>query len=343
MFYLFPSVCIFFCLVIVFILIDKYNFAGSLLSSSSGKRHIGGKDLIRIGGIVLSIFFLLTLVLYNYFIFDNRTIIFFIGAFAFMILGFFDDIKALSWKTQLFFQIFILFFVVIGGITIPYITNPFGGVILFDNGVMYYIGVFLFVFWVVSIVNILNWSDGMHGIFGGISFISSLTIGVLSLRENVFQPPIALMSFILAGALLGFLVIHLTKRKIIIGTSGSNFIGYLIAVLAVFAGAKIGTALLVLIVPIVDAIFVLYNRFKNGVSIFRADTSHLHHRLLSIGWSENKILVVYYILTLFGSLLALLTKSVDKFIIFVLYGVLLFTSFSIFTRLTRNFQKVDRK
>ncbi len=342
MFYLFPSICVFLCLVIVFLLIDKYNFASNLLNSPSTKRHLEKKGLVRIGGVVLSLFFLLILVLYDAFVFDKKTIIFFLGAFAFMIFGFFDDIKARSWKTQLFIQISILICISIGGITISYITNPLGGIIAFNTGFMYYVGVFLFIFWVLGIINVLNWSDGMHGIFAGVSFISSITIGILSLREDVFQPPIALMSFILAGALLGFLIVHLTRRKIIIGTSGTNFVGYLIAVLAIFAGAKIGTALLVLIVPIVDATFVLFHRFKCGVSVFSADTSHLHHRLLFAGWSENKILAVYYILTLIGSFLALLTQSLNKFIILALYGILLFGSFAVFTKVTHNFQKVDR-
>ncbi len=299
--------------------------------------------MIRVGGIIVGIIFFTTLMLYDAFVKKKKTTIFFIGMFAFMIVGFLDDVNSLSWKTQIVMQVIIMIFITMYGINISYITNPFGGIILFESGIFYFIGIMILIFWVVCIINTLNWSDGMHGIFGGISAIASVTIGILSLREDVFQPPIALMSFVLAGALIGFLIIHLIGRRIIIGTAGTNFIGYVIAVLALFAGAKIGTALLVLMVPIVDAVYVLYSRFRNKVSIFSADTSHLHHRLLTIGWTKSKVLFVYYGLTLLGSSLALLTQSMNKFIVLFIYGVMLLISFVLFTKVVYDFEKVDKK
>lgn len=343
MFYAFPSICALICVIVILYLFHRYKLGDKLLLSPQSKRHNGGKGLIRVGGIVVGIIFFTILILYDAFIFDKKTIVFFIGAFSFMIVGILDDMKQLSWKIQFFLQLTIVIFVIYGGINISFITNPLGGVISFDNGVFYIVGIIIFITWVLGILNALNWSDGMHGIFGGISTISLATIGILSLRDDVFQPPVALMSFVLCGALIGFLIVHLIGRRIIIGTAGTNFVGYVIAVLALFSGAKIGTALLVLIVPLMDAVYVLYSRFKNKVNIFSADTSHLHHRLLSIGWTKHKILLVYYLLTLLGSSLALLTQAINKFIILFIYGIVLLVSFMLFTKVVYNFEKIDRK
>jgi len=342
MFYLFPSICAFLCVALILSLLDKYEIGNKLFLSPQTIRHNSERKLIRIGGLIVGFIVFIVLVIHNSFVFDKRTITLFVGAFAFMFVGFLDDIKSLSWKIQISLQSLIVFFVIFSGINLPFISNPFGGVIFFESGVLYYIGILILVFWIIGIVNVLNWSDGMHGIFGGISAIASITIGILSLREDVFQPPVALISFVLTGALIGFLIIHLFGKKIIIGTAGTNFIGYIIAVLALFAGAKIGTALLVLIVPIVDAVYVLFFRFKNKVSLFRADNSHFHHRLFAIGWSKTKILLVYYFLTFIGSLLALLTQSMNKFIVLLTYGFVLLSAFAFFTKVAYDFKKVDR-
>ena len=93
--------------------------------------------------------------------------------------------------------------------------------------------------------------------------------------------------------------------------------GYILAIMAIFAGAKIGTTLMVLAVPLVDAVWVVVCRLRMGQSIFVGDHNHLHHRLLSRGWGVRKILFLYYGITIIGACTAILTRSVNKLMLFL--------------------------
>jgi len=111
-------------------------------------------------------------------------------------------------------------------------------------------------------MNAINWVDGLDGVAGGITFIGVLSVFFLSQRENVNQPPITIISAILLGSLAAFLIFNFHSAKIMAGTSGSMFMGFILAILAIFAGAKIATTFLVLTIPIIDALWVIGQRFQ---------------------------------------------------------------------------------
>jgi UDP-GlcNAc:undecaprenyl-phosphate/decaprenyl-phosphate GlcNAc-1-phosphate transferase len=192
------------------------------------------------------------------------------------------------------------------------------------------VGLIFMIIWMLVIINSINWSDGMDGLAGGIVVIAAVSIFIISLQEQVNQPPIAIMAIILAGSVIGFLMFNLPQAQIFAGSSGAFFMGFVIAVLSIAAGVKIGTTLLVLAVPLVDAMWVIVNRFKDGKSIFGSDRTHLHHRLLDIGWSEYNIIALYYVITISSATIAIITQSIEKivalgilYVILVLFFVLL--------------------
>lgn len=236
-----------------------------------------------------------------------------------MLFGLWDDLVELHWKIQLFFQIAISLFIFLTGVRIYYITNPFsGGILNLDTGMGILVSVFLVIIWIMWVVNAINWVDGADGLSGGITFISALTIFFLSLKSEVNQPPVAIIAAIVAGVSLGFLIFNFYPSRVLAGTTGSMFMGFILAVLSIFAGTKIATALVVMAIPIVDSIWVIKERFKNKQSIFFPDKNHLHYKLLDLGWSQRKIALYYYGFTVLVAIVALNTRIIGKSITLVM-------------------------
>ncbi len=280
------------------------------------KRHIHKKNTYRIGGIAMVLAFILAVLLNKDLVITPELTGFLLASVLLMFVGMRDDIKEIFWKTQLFFQMASAIFVFIVGVRVYYITNPLtGGVINLDLSGTVLISLAVVVFWIVFVINAINWIDGVDGLSGGISLISVGTIFILSFRPEVNQPPVAIISSIIFGVILGFLIFNFNPARIMAGTSGAMFMGLALAILAIFSGTKIATAVLVLVIPIVDFIWVISDRIKNKQSIFKPDNNHLHHKLLEIGWSQKKIALHYYTITIIIALIALNTRTVGKSII----------------------------
>ncbi len=297
-----------------FILHDKRN----------SERHIHKRYISRFGGIAIISGFAITLVLNKYLVFDHIVWSMLVGGVVILIFGVIDDIKVISWKSQIFIQIAVIILVFIIGVRIEFITNPFGGVIWLIYNNMSLLSLIFMLLWIGIIMNAINWSDGIDGLAGGIVFIAAITLFIISLQPHVAQPPIAIISIAFAGSIMGFLIFNLPPAKIFAGSSGSFFMGFIIALIAIGAGAKIGATLLVLAVPLIDAMWVVMERFRNGDSIFQGDKKHLHHRLLEYGWNTWSILALYYVITILCAILAIVTHDIGKFIAFIMFcGIIL--------------------
>jgi UDP-GlcNAc:undecaprenyl-phosphate GlcNAc-1-phosphate transferase len=202
---------------------------------------------------------------------------------------------------------------------------------------------FLLLFaWIFLVMNAMNWLDGVDGVCGGVSLITLAAIFFLSLKPEVYQPPIAIVAVIGIGVVLGFLFFNMYPARILAGTAGSMFLGFLIAVLAIIAGTKIATALLVLALPIADALFVIWQRMRDGVPITRPDKRHLHYRLMELGWSERRIAWFFFGITASIALIALNTQALGKFaallaVLGILFSLLFFVERQ--TRMEKTRQK----
>ncbi|EKD58925.1 MAG: glycosyl transferase family 4 [uncultured bacterium] len=215
------------------------------------------------------------------------------------------------------------------GVRLQYVTNPFGGVFLFEGFSGHVISLFFSTIWIVFIMNAMNWIDGVDGASGGVTFIGAVTIFFLSLRPEVNQPPVAIITSALLGALGAFLFFNFYPAKILAGTSGAIFMGFILAIMAVFAGAKIATTLLVLSIPIIDALWVVSQRYLSGHSIFLPDKKHLHFRLLDAGWSHRSICFFYYAITIIISFIALNTYALGKILAFFLVAIMMLGTYAL--------------
>src|SRR5579859_1795843 len=150
-------------------------------------------------------------------------------------------------------------------------------------------------FWIVGMMNTINWVDGLDGLAGGVVTITALVMAAISWLLG--QHTAALLCAVLAGASLGFLPLNWHPARLFMGDSGAMFLGLALGVLADAGGAKLATMLLLLGVPILDVGRVIARRVRQGRSPLHFDRSHLHHRLLAGGFSQRQIALVFYAVT----------------------------------------------
>jgi UDP-GlcNAc:undecaprenyl-phosphate GlcNAc-1-phosphate transferase len=216
------------------------------------------------------------------------------------VIGLIDDRYDLRARWQIVGQFLIALIPIAFGLRIAFISNPLGaGDLLFPDAIA--LGVTIF--WTLGMQNSMNFIDGLDGLSGGISLFAAVTLGVIALPTS---PLLAALSFTLAGALAGFLRFNFYPASIYMGTSGILAVAYALAVLALLGTAKVAAALLILGVPIIDALFVIVGRIAAGRSPYTPDESHIHRRLLSYGISHRGSVLVLYALTAALSILALL-------------------------------------
>jgi UDP-GlcNAc:undecaprenyl-phosphate/decaprenyl-phosphate GlcNAc-1-phosphate transferase len=234
-----------------------------------------------------------------------------------------DDFKRLGALPQLIGQLLVaavpvLFGVSINSVSNPFAPPPFGGQILLPD----WIAIPATIVWLVLMMNSMNWLDTMDGLAGGVGVIASIILFLVSL--SLQQSTISLLPLALAGACLGFMPYNFNPARVFMGTTGSMFIGYALGVISIIGGAKIASTMLVLGVPVLDAIFVILQRSLAGRSPWRGgDNAHLVHKLLGVGLSQRAIaLLVYAICALFGWLATSLIRT-EKFYAFGALAIVL--------------------
>lgn len=254
-----------------------------------------------------------------------------IGATVIVVLGFLDDYFCLSPWIRLLVQFFAAMILIFSGVGILSMNFPFLGVIDFTGivwGGVFVLSALFTVFWVMLVLNTMNFADGVSGISSGVSFVAALTIFILSIHPGVHenpvsQVPVATIAIIVAMISLAFLIFDFPKAKILMGDSGSTFFGFMLATLAIFSGGKVATAFLVLGLPILDMIWVIARRVLAGQKPWKGDLKHLHHRFLGVGFSERKVVVLYLLITgVMGVTAVSFVSGQQKF--FVLIGLLIF-------------------
>ncbi|MDP2090386.1 MAG: MraY family glycosyltransferase [Candidatus Gracilibacteria bacterium] len=246
-------------------------------------------------------------------------------------ISFIDDMLNVSAKIRLLFQIIIGAVIGITSIKIGYISNIFGGIsnletyyfVAFDYTI-YYVPIFFTIMWYVFIFNALNWTDGIQGNTSGLSIISFLILfflGLILFYQDDYEGGIRNAEFImgisvvLVGIIIPFWWFDV-KEKILMGDSGTMFLGFMLATLAIIAGGKVATVLVVFGIYSVDAVYVIIRRLINKKNPLNGDFTHLHHRLQEIGLTREQVLGLVYSLSFLFGLTALFLDKTGKIIVF---------------------------
>ncbi len=231
----------------------------------------------------------------NYYI---KLIGFFIGIIILGIVCFIDDVKGVKAVVKLFAQILAAVVVVMSGIEIEIINIPWLNTIGLNEA----FSVILTIGWVVGITNAINLIDGLDGLSSGITLISCLSLLIIFVLND--SPLIAVILITaLAGAIVGFLPFNFNPAKTFIGDTGSNFLGFSLAVISILGVAKTYTAvviiapLIILALPIFDTLFAIVRRVIKGKSlkaILAPDRGHLHHKLMDRGYTQKQAVLILY-------------------------------------------------
>lgn len=233
-----------------------------------------------------------------------------LGALVIIIIGALDDRYTIRPLIKLTGQLIAAGLVVNSGLIIERVTLPFFGIVEFST----FFGILITILWIVGITNAINLLDGLDGLATGVTTIALSSIFVMGIIDT--QVIVVYLCAVLIGANLGFLPHNFYPAKIYMGDTGSNFLGYMIAVLSIVGLFKevaffsFIIPVIVLAVPIFDTLTAIVRRAYNKENIMMADNKHLHYQLIEAGYSHRKtVLVIYAFSALFGILAILFSFS----------------------------------
>lgn len=290
---------------------------GILDQVNERKVHTG--SIPRLGGIAIFFSVLLATLLFSNV--DQVVKAYLAGGIIIFLTGLSDDLQGLSPSRKFMGELVAATVaIVLGGQSLPSLGNLLGLGYL-------HLGTFSLPFTIVALVgviNAVNFIDGLDGLAGGVTAIASL--GFLILAGLAGNHDLIYVTAALSGATLGFLKFNTHPARIFMGDSGSLFLGYSLGFcainLAVTGGTTVSpvTPLIILALPIVDTIVVVAGRGRRGASFSAPDTSHLHHRLLALGFSHGMVVAALYVVSYCFVLGAIIFREAPDYLLF--YGLL---------------------
>jgi len=285
-----------------------------------GGRHIHKKTTPKLGGLAIFFGFLL-----GYMIFGTHSSIMngiLIGSFIIILIGVIDDITELGALPQFIGQLASACVVVFYGGLLIKDVNAFG--LYIDFSILSYP---LTIFFIVGCINCINLIDGLDGLSGGISSIYYLTIGIIAIIQGKTGLDFVL-AFTMLGSTLGFLVYNFNPASIFAGDCGSNFMGFMIAVIALLGFKNVTMTsfiipLIILAIPILDTLFALIRRFLKKQPLFEGDKFHLHHQFLNRNFTTKQTVLIIYVIDALFAFASILYFLNDKEVGYVIYSILL--------------------
>ena len=257
-----------------------------------------------------------------------------LGGLVAVVVGVLDEIRNLPPPVHLAGQIGAALVAVLTGVGIVRsVSDPFSGLTAPALPVPAVIGLVFTLFWLVGMMNTMNFLDGMDGLVTGIAALAALLLAVWASEPSRFYLPPTLhhedllLPLALAGALLGFLPYNWHVARIFIGDSGTMFLGLALGALSIVGPAKLGTALLVLLVPVLDVAWAIVRRQLSGRSFLAGDKQHVYHRMRELGLGYTTIVLLLYFLCLALAVLDLELTKLAKLIAFLLLALVTGASF----------------
>ena len=289
-------------------------------TTNEGNRHIHKKITPKLGGVGIFLSFL-----FGYMLFGEQSIrmnSILIGSFIVVLTGIVDDIKPIKAYQKLLAHIFASSVIVFyGGILLNNIT-AFG--YSFDFGILSYPITILFL---VACANIVNLIDGLDGLSGGITSIFFLTITVIGIYQARVPSLVMVLTLIMLGSTLGFLMHNFYPAKIFAGDC-ATFMGFIIGIITLLefkstAFISFFVPVTILGIPILDTLFAIIRRLLKGQAPFQADKQHLHHQLLGMNFSQKKTVLIIYGINILFAIASIFYTIKDQTIGLLLYLIIL--------------------
>ena len=276
--------------------------------ATPGGRHIHKRPIPRLGGLAIFLGILVPSLAFLSLDGEMRGIV--LGAAVACVVGAIDDFRGLDPLPKLAGQVAAAAIACASGVWIDHFTFPFLGVVDLPA----WVGMPLTVVWIVAVMNMVNFLDGMDGLAAGVCAIAGLTFAILALSLGKIDA--AVLSAIVAAACIGFLRHNFFPARIFMGDSGALVLGFTLATVSISGLLKTASTvvlflpLLVLAVPIIDTSFVVAKRMKYGRPISSPDRFHLHHRFMDIGFSQRRASVTMWAWTASLGAAALATRFI---------------------------------
>ncbi|AOT69065.1 MraY family glycosyltransferase [Geosporobacter ferrireducens] len=275
------------------------------------ERKIHKEPISLFGGVAMYTAFLFCYFLFIH-AFNKTSIAILLGSFSILLIGMVDDWYKTRKKE---FPVFPRLWIQLGAAALIYksgiifygFTNPLTHEYILLPTWLQFI---LTITWIFGVTTVINFSDGMDGLAGGISAISASTLFIVALAKGQFDS--AMLSILLVGVALGFLKYNKYPAQIFMGDSGANFLGFMLAVISLDGAFKqatfisISIPVLALGVPIFDNIMVVFKRFLEGKPVYKADRSQIHYRLLSSGLNQKQVVAFLYLISVCFSLTSII-------------------------------------
>lgn len=243
---------------------------------------------------------------------NTRTLTIFASSFMIFAIGMADDWFKINGKDlkalpKMVVQLLACILVYRAGILFTGFTNPFDGTYVM---LPQWLQFFLTVIWLFGVTTVINFADGLDGLAGGIVCISAATLFIVALAKG--QNISALMAILLVGICLGYLRYNKFPAKILMGDAGATFLGFMLALISLDGAFKQATVISIFVpilalgLPIFDNIFVVFKRMKEGKPIYVGDSTQVHYRLLSKGFTQKQTVYVLYLVCLCLNLSAII-------------------------------------
>ena len=296
------------------------------------ERNIHKGNVPRLGGIGFGLVFI---VIFSVSLFAGKRETegqFLAAIFALLVIifsGVRDDFIAMRARSKLLFQSLAALCVIIPGYVFVRIICIENIGILSD---LQLISIPITIIWIVGITNAVNLIDGVDGLAGGLSALIVFFFGIIFFLYAYSSMPL-LFSVSLFGAILGFMFFNapLPKAKIFMGDGGSQFLGFSLALLPLLksnnpAALPVLYAAALLAIPILDTVAVTWGRIRDGKKIYVSDKSHIHHKLLNLGFSAKGVNALLYSLQIILGILVLLAIGKEGFASLYLLGAAFFAA-----------------
>ncbi|MCB9451735.1 MAG: undecaprenyl/decaprenyl-phosphate alpha-N-acetylglucosaminyl 1-phosphate transferase [Anaerolineaceae bacterium] len=306
-------------LSITLILVPVFDRIGRRLGvvASFGGRHVNEADrrqVSKLGGAALFIGFMIAILVAQVLPVERldpyeviRFVGLFLGGIVIFAVGLLDDLFNFSSLPLFLGQFLAAGIAIVFQIFIETFNNPLTG--QQTNPWPYVVTVALSLFWLVGMMNTVNFLDGLDGLAGGVAFIAGAMLFINS--AFIVQPAqtsVSLLFLALMGAAFGFLLHNFNPARIFLGGS-AYFLGYILGALSIIGGAKMAAILLVMGLPLMDVAWQAMNRIRQGRSPFVGDRGHIHFRLQDMGFSQRSIVLAYYSFCAVFGVLTLVTES----------------------------------